>query len=67
MQRTVLAFTNLGDQLMCFLRFAFRADGFWLFAEAQRDDFKLFFAFIAFKFIYGHDSIFLIFFFFNPA
>lgn len=57
----VFTFSHLGNQLMSLFRFAFRAYGVRLFAEAQRNHFKLFFAFIAFKFVYRHNFIFLTF------
>jgi len=57
----VFTFSHLGNQLMSLFRFAFRAYGVRLFAEAQRNHFKLFFAFIAFKFVYRHNFLFLTF------
>jgi hypothetical protein len=59
----VFTFSHLGNQLMSLFRFAFRADGVRLFTEAQRNHFKLFFAFIAFIFVYRHNVIFLTFYF----
>lgn len=57
----IFAFSHLGNQFVSLFRFAFRADGVRLFTEAQRNHFKLFFAFIAFIFVYRHNFIFLTF------
>lgn len=51
---SVFALADPGHELTGFFRFAFRADGVGFLAEAQRDHFKLFLAFIAWIFINRH-------------
>lgn len=58
-QWPVLSLSDLGNQLVGFFGFALRTNCFRLFAEAQRDHFKLLLAFVAFKFIDRHRFQFL--------